>query len=108
MLTSRWPDPCGTTSCVDARISGAYTEIRNSNDPDGPRIWLPVGEWHYLLDTIRAGGTPPGVEADAAGDVVVVRVTEIPFTRAEWSDFEAKVRAGDYDTEPASEATGVA
>jgi len=102
MLTSQWPDRCATTSCVHARISGAYTEIRNSNDPDGPRIWLPVAEWHYLLDAIRAGRTPPGVEGDEhSGDVTMVRVVELQFSHEEWAAFVVKVRAGDYDTETA-------
>jgi hypothetical protein len=102
MLTSQWPEPCGTTSCVHCRTSGAYTEIRNSNDTDGPHIWLSVGEWEHLLDSVRAGKTPPGVHV---GDhVTLSRVTTIVFSRGEWDAFTAKVRDGDFEPEPADVA----
>jgi hypothetical protein len=98
MLTSQWPPPCSTTSCVQARLSGAYTEVRNSNDPDGPRVWIPAGEWHQLLDAIRTDQPVlPRIEVDHDGRVVLSRVTEIEFTRAEWDAFVVGVRDGDFD-----------
>ena len=101
MLTSQWKTPCANTSCLEARRTGAYVEIRNSQNP-APRIWLPIAEWLYLVEAVQAGRIPPGVEGASCstGDVTFVRVVEIPFTHDEWDTFTASVVSGDFDLAP--------
>jgi hypothetical protein len=46
---------CETGNCVEvARINGEYV-LRDTKQPDGPRLRFSNLEWHAFVEAVRAG-----------------------------------------------------
>lgn len=45
----------GDTNCVEIRREGDQAVVRNSKDPDGPRVRFTGGEWRAFVEGVRAG-----------------------------------------------------
>ena len=45
----------GNGSCVEIADLGAAVAVRDSKDPDGPKLILTPGQWHSFTDSIKAG-----------------------------------------------------
>jgi Domain of unknown function (DUF397) len=83
---------CESGNCIQvARIDGNYV-IRNSIDPDGPRLTFSVAEW-------QSGQC---IQADLIHGGYVLRNSNVPdgpkltASEAEWQPFEAAVRDREF------------
>jgi hypothetical protein len=46
---------CDSGACVEVAHLGGGLAMRDSKDPDGPRLAFTVGEWRAFLAGVRAG-----------------------------------------------------
>ncbi len=45
----------GSGDCVEVRAMNDGVGVRDSKDPDGPRLWFTRREWAAFLAGVRAG-----------------------------------------------------
>jgi hypothetical protein len=45
----------GNGSCVEVADLGTIVAVRDSKDPEGPKLLLTPGNWHTFLQTVKAG-----------------------------------------------------
>ncbi len=46
---------CGSSSCVEVATDGDTVMLRDSDDPDGPRLTFSAAAWQAFLADLRAG-----------------------------------------------------
>ncbi len=48
----------GNGSCVETASLGAAVAVRDSKDPDGPKLVFAADQWRSFTDSIKAGDHP--------------------------------------------------
>ena len=46
----------GNGACVEVADLRTLIAVRDSKDPDGPRLVFPTAEWQAFTDAVKAGG----------------------------------------------------
>jgi hypothetical protein len=49
------PSGCNNATCVEVAHDGPAVLMRNSRDPQGPRLTFSEHEWTAFLEGVRAG-----------------------------------------------------
>jgi hypothetical protein len=69
MADPNWPmvwrrsGRCSNGACVEVAVAGNRVHLRDSKDPDGPRLTFTAEEWRGFVADVRAdrfGATPRG------------------------------------------------
>lgn len=64
MIGKHWRKSSRSTcgSCVEVRLAGDAVEVRDSKNPDGPRLLFTLREWHAFVGGAEGGEfrLPPG------------------------------------------------
>jgi hypothetical protein len=45
----------GSGACVEVADLRTVTAVRDSKDPDGPRLVFPTADWQAFTDAVKAG-----------------------------------------------------
>jgi hypothetical protein len=46
---------CDTSSCVEVTVAPEGVYVRNSADPDGPKVTIPLDQWVLFVGEVRNG-----------------------------------------------------
>jgi hypothetical protein len=49
----------GGATCVETAMAGPLVAVRDSQDPDGPRLAFTAGAWDTFLDRVKHGRLDP-------------------------------------------------
>ncbi len=49
----------GGADCVETTMAGPLVAVRDSNDPDGPRLAFSAGAWDTFPDQVKHGRLDP-------------------------------------------------
>lgn len=95
----------GNSNCVEVAVAGGEIWVRDSKDPDGPRLGATVGSWWSFIAAIRSGqlATYHGLLSftSATGPWLMFREDDpavtLTFTDGEAAAFIDGVHKGEFD-----------
>ncbi len=84
-------------NCVEVAHTTNRVEVRDSKDPDGPRLTLTVTAWRTLTDALLAGTPTDAVTHRPDGTTQMQQgAVTLTFTETEWAAFLTGIRQGEF------------